>query len=141
MLLQLCYDSDFQQTPTSRYGTKPGEQVRAFYNLVYFFALHLKRLFINPSCRKSSGLVQFYVCVCVCEVLRIRRTINSPVCIRMQKDHIRTLKILQSTSEFGGLRKLQNNQAFTLKFYSLQMVEAVHYSQVSCPMTLSQELP
>ena len=35
------------------------------------------------------------------------------MCTRMQKDHIRTLKILQSVSEFGGLWKQQNNQACT----------------------------
>ena len=86
-----------------------------FDNLVYFFTLHLKRRFINPGCGKSSGLVLFYaracVCVCVCvwSPSDTRRTINSSVCIRMQKDHIRTLKILQSTSEFGGLWKHRNN--------------------------------
>ena len=37
----------------------------------------------------------------------------SPVCIGMQKDHTRTLKILQSTSEFGGLWKHPNNPACT----------------------------
>ena len=39
-------------------------------------------------------------------------TIN-PVCIRMQKDYIRMLKILQSMSEFGGLWKHPNNPACT----------------------------
>ena len=33
--------------------------------------------------------------------------------ICMQKDHLRTLKILQATSEFGGLWKHQNNLACT----------------------------
>ena len=33
----------------------------------------------------------------------------TPVCIRThQNDHVRTLKILQSMSEFGGLRKHEN---------------------------------
>ena len=51
-------------------------------------------------------------------------TINRgpPVCIRMQKDHIRTLKILWSMSEFGGLWKHQNNPACT-KSVSVQNVE------------------
>ena len=35
------------------------------------------------------------------------------MCLRMQKDHIRTLKILWSTSEFSGLWKHQNNPACT----------------------------
>ena len=34
-----------------------------------------------------------------------------PVCIRMQKDDIRTLKILWSISELGGLRKELNHSA------------------------------
>ena len=34
----------------------------------------------------------------------------------MQKDHIRTLKILQYMSEFGGLWKPQNNPACTKSF-------------------------
>ena len=33
--------------------------------------------------------------------------------IRMQKDHMRTLMILRSMSEFGGLWKHQNNPART----------------------------
>ena len=33
--------------------------------------------------------------------------------IRMQKDHIRTLKILRSMSEFGGERKHQDSAART----------------------------
>ena len=38
---------------------------------------------------------------------------RSFVCIRMQKERIRTLKILQSMSEFGALWKHQNNPART----------------------------
>ena len=39
---------------------------------------------------------------------------RSSVCIRMQKDHtIRSLKILQSLSQFGGLCKHQNSPACT----------------------------
>ena len=33
------------------------------------------------------------------------------LCIRLLKDHTRTLKILESMSEFGGLWKHQNNPA------------------------------
>ena len=42
-------------------------------------------------------------------------TINQgpPMCICMQKDHVSMLKILQSTSKFGGLWKQQNNPACT----------------------------
>ena len=36
---------------------------------------------------------------------------SSAVYIHMQKDHIRTLKILQSMSEFSGLRKYHTNPA------------------------------
>ena len=35
------------------------------------------------------------------------------MCIHMQKEHIRMLKILLSMSEFGGLWKQQNNSACT----------------------------
>ena len=40
---------------------------------------------------------------------------RSPVCICKEKDHIRTLKILQSMLEFVGLWKHQNNPACTKK--------------------------
>ena len=43
----------------------------------------------------------------------------------MQKDDIRTLKILQSVSEFDGLSKQQNNPAYT-KSVSLHNVEVGH---------------
>ena len=38
---------------------------------------------------------------------------RSPVCTRIQNDYIRTLKILQSMPEFGGLWKHQNKPACT----------------------------
>ena len=45
----------------------------------------------------------------------------------MQKDHIRTLKILQSVSEFGGLWKHRNrNPACIKSAKSLQSVKAGH---------------
>ena len=48
----------------------------------------------------------------------------SPVCmyICMQKDHICTLKIMQSMSEFSGLWKQQNNPACTKRCRSLHHV-------------------
>ena len=48
------------------------------------------------------------------------------MCIHMQKDHTRTLKILWSMSEFGGLQKHPNNPACT-QSVSLQNVEVGHY--------------
>ena len=47
----------------------------------------------------------------------------------MQKDHTRTLKILQPMSEFGGLWKRQNNPASTKSVKSLQNVKVGHYPQ------------
>ena len=46
----------------------------------------------------------------------------------MQKDHIRTLKILYFMSESGGLWKHQNNPAGTKSVSSLQNVEVGHYT-------------
>ena len=51
-----------------------------------------------------------------------RCNLRSPICIRMQKDHIRKLKILQPMPEFGGLCKHQNNPACTKSVKSLQNV-------------------
>ena len=46
----------------------------------------------------------------------------------MQKDAIQMLKILYSTSEFGGLRTHQNNPAWTERV-SLHSVEVGHYME------------
>lgn len=54
------------------------------------------------------------------------------LCIRMQKkkkkSHIRTLKILQFMSEFGGLRKHENSPACT-KSVKVHNVEVGHYER------------
>ena len=50
---------------------------------------------------------------------------RSPVCIHIQKDHICTLKILQPTSEFGGLWKHWNNPACTKSVRVFIMLDTV----------------
>ena len=45
------------------------------------------------------------------------------VCIRMQKDHIRTFKIMQSMSKFDGLWKHQNNPACTKSVITFIMLK------------------
>ena len=50
------------------------------------------------------------------------------MCARMRKDDIRTLKILKSMSEFGGLWKHQNKPACT-KSVSVQNVKVGHYTK------------
>ena len=46
-----------------------------------------------------------------------------------KRDPILTLKVLQSMSEFGGLRKHQNNPACTKSVKSLHNVEAGHHEK------------
>ena len=46
----------------------------------------------------------------------------------MQKDYMRTLKILQSMSEFSGLWKHQNNRV-CIKSVSLHNVEIGHHME------------
>ena len=45
------------------------------------------------------------------------------MCIHMQKDHTRTLKILWSMSEFGELRKHPNNPACTQSVRVFRMLK------------------
>ena len=47
----------------------------------------------------------------------------------MRKDHIRTLKILQSVSEFGGLWKHPNNPARSKSARVFESVEDGHYTE------------
>ena len=51
------------------------------------------------------------------------------MCTRMQKCYVRTLKIPESMSEFGGLWKHQNNPACTKSVKSLQNVEVGLYAK------------
>ena len=61
------------------------------------------------------------------KALRMRP--RSFVCIHSQKDPIRVLKILQSVSEFGGLRKHQNQPACTksVKVFKMLKLYYKHY--------------
>ena len=66
-----------------------------------------------------------------------------PVCIHWQKDRIRTLKMLWSMSQMGGLWKRQNTTVYTKvklaklqKCQSLQNVEAGYYSSEDLPLLL-----
>ena len=60
----------------------------------------------NPVWSTRQICVSFSESKCCADSLSVCPT---PVCIRTHKnDHVRTLKILQSTSEFGGLQKHEN---------------------------------
>ena len=58
---------------------------------------------------------------------------ETTMCIRMQKDHIRTLKMLQSMSELGGLWK---NHACTKSINNLRNVEGGHSTEVEEEKTM-----
>ena len=51
---------------------------------------------------------------------------RSFVCIRIQKDRIRSLKILRFVSEFGGLWEHQTNPACSKRCHSLHSIEDGH---------------
>ena len=76
-----------------------------------------------------------------CEFFRVKnvgltryRCAQPPSCIRTHKnDHICTLKILQSMSEFGGLRKHERNQHLLVGLGSAALAAALVFTQVRRP--------
>ena len=82
----------------------------------------LFNLLIIRNKRAASSTIQYY------HHFNLVKT-NSPcVYICKQNNYIRSLKILQSPSEFGVLRKRQNNPACT-QSVSLQGAEVGHYTE------------
>ena len=106
-----------------------------------FFMPQTKEKFLIVSVgMDDTAVVPKLVILCVCEcgvkfcadVLHKSPWVHeprSPVCICMQKDHIRMLKIQCCPCQFGGLWQHQNNPAYTKGAKSLQNVEVVQYKE------------